>query len=191
MLPSPVAAYESVRRTPRSAGFTLIELLTVIAILAALSGIAFGVVRGVKQRAAIAQAKAELAALSQSLEEYKRQYGDYPQTAASPEKLFQALNGALGPTGATLTNGRRFITAANFRLNDTDPRKADDAANFLVDPWGNAYHYVYFHNTTSGRRGFVLYSLGPDGTEGSTPSTSDGSFDTTASLNADNIYANR
>jgi prepilin-type N-terminal cleavage/methylation domain-containing protein len=170
--------------------FTLIELLTVIAVIAVLAGIAYGVVGAVKQRAAVAQSTAELAVLALALDDYKRAYGDYPQTATTSALLYQALDGKLGPTGAALT-GRRFITVANFHLNDTDVAKVDDTANYLVDPWSNAYRYVYYYSATTGRRGFVLYCLGPDGTDDTAPSATDGTYDATTTHNIDNLYVSR
>jgi len=169
-------------------GFTLIELFTVIAIITVLAGVAFGAIRGAKRQAAIARARAELAVLGQALEEYKRQYGDYPWTAATPAQLYQTLNGKLDPAGAAL-NGRRFITSSQFTLNDPDPARVDDPANFLVDPWGNFYRYVYFHQVSPERRGYVLYSAGPDGAD--TPPNTNGAFNATDPGNADNLYANQ
>ena len=61
-------------------GFTLIELLTVIAILSILSGISFGVIRGVRSAQNSAKAQAELAVLAEALEQYKAGNGDYPWT---------------------------------------------------------------------------------------------------------------
>src|SRR5205807_1520033 len=72
-----------VRRSVGEGGLTLIELMTVMAIITLL--VAFGVaaIQGTKQRAAIARAKSELSLLAQALEDYKRHYGDYPQTGAA------------------------------------------------------------------------------------------------------------
>jgi len=119
--------------------FTLIELLIVIAIIGILSAISLGVVKGVKERAGINRAKAELAILSTALDAYKRQYGDYPQagqsagsdSATSAEgttdanvegtsisaglasvKLFNALAGKLGP--GTSSSKMAEITGKSF-----------------------------------------------------------------------------
>src|SRR5687767_13748057 len=76
------------RRTPafaRRSGFTLVELLTSIAIIAILSAFAIGAVRGAKERANIGRARGDLAALATALEEFKRLYGDYPQTGEFPQ----------------------------------------------------------------------------------------------------------
>ena len=105
--------------------FTLIELLTVIAVLAILTTISIGAVRGAKERASIAQARAELGSLATALEDFKRLYGDYPQlggfsqapaTPSAPTtgpgvstaqaKLFNCLTGVLGPT--KFANGDRI-----------------------------------------------------------------------------------
>ena len=80
----------------RTHAFTLLELLSVMAILLILSGLAFGMIRGTKQRANLARTKAELSHLVQALEEYKRHYGDYPQTGASLANS-QKVTGTAGP----------------------------------------------------------------------------------------------
>src|SRR5512140_2597706 len=71
-----------VRRSLGEGGFTLIELLLVMSIIVALAGFAVVGIVGAQQRAAIARAKSELALLAQALEDFKRHYGDYPQTGA-------------------------------------------------------------------------------------------------------------
>lgn len=87
-------------RTPRAAGFTLLELLTAVAVIAILTTFAVGAIRGAKERANIARARADLAALVTALEEYRRHYGDYPQTG----EFMQAPATPTGVTG-TLPNG--------------------------------------------------------------------------------------
>lgn len=81
-------------------GFTLIEVLTAIAVVAILTSISIGAVRGAKERANIARARSDLAALVTALEEFKRLYGDYPQTG-------EFAQAPATPTGATavLPNG--------------------------------------------------------------------------------------
>ncbi|WP_414664388.1 prepilin-type N-terminal cleavage/methylation domain-containing protein [Horticoccus sp. 23ND18S-11] len=122
-----------VRRQSGGAGFTLLELLTVIAVIAILFTLSVGAIRGVKQRAAIARARAEIAALTQALENYKRHYGDYPQTgnaaqatpivggaigtAQAQALLLNALIGVYGPTSfATRINGPTLIEVSKFVL---------------------------------------------------------------------------
>src|SRR5687768_5553169 len=85
-----------VRRTCRAGAFTLLELLTVIAVLAILATFSIGAIRGAKERANIARARAQLSALATALEEFKRLYGDYPQTG-------EYQQAPVTPTGVTAT----------------------------------------------------------------------------------------
>lgn len=172
-------------------GFTLIELLTVIAIIGILSAITFGIVKGVNERAAIGQARAELGALSQALESYKRQYGDYPWAGRSNASiasssvtesdaqflLFNALAGVLGPK-CDVNNrirGRSFIDVSKFGLlsktENPVPGSGDLVENAFVDPWGRLYYYAYKDpNATPAAAAewkatsYVLICAGPDGT---------------------------
>jgi prepilin-type N-terminal cleavage/methylation domain-containing protein len=118
------------------AAFTLVELLTVIAVLAILTTIGIGAVRGARERANIARARSELASLVTALEEFKRLYGDYPQTgefmqaSATPTatgtgpgvqtaqaKLFNCLTGVFGPrafTNSDRLNGPNLLDVGKF-----------------------------------------------------------------------------
>ncbi len=199
-------------RSSLAAAFTLIELLTVIAIIGILAAITLGVSRGVQERAAISQARSELAALATALEAYKRQYGDYPQTVGTttnnpavpspipnndgPGILFNALVGKRGPTGAQI-NVRPQVDVSNFTLADPSalpsPSGTTQVNNAFVDPWGRRYLYYYKSGTNPAdwtRPGYLLLSVGPDGNLGiSVPSS--GQFTiSNAAQEADNIYAN-
>ena len=147
-----------VRRTSYAGAFTLLELLAVIAVLALLGTFTMGAIRSTRERANVAQAKAQLAALATALEEFKRLYGDYPQTgefqqaAATPTgitatqpngsppgnvaqmKLFNALTGVYGARGfgnADRLNGPNLLEVGKFTLNGSLMN------NFLV-PVSNA-----------------------------------------------------
>ena len=195
-------------RLKRQAGiraFTLIELLTVIAIIAILAAITFGIIKGVNERAAIGQAKTELSSLSLALEAYKLQYGDYPwaasTTTSSGATLYAALNGQAGPKGAAIT-GKKFIEMTKFTVvtaAGATPTDFDAAGNYLVDPWGRQYNYYYkvSPGTAWTAPSYVLYSYGPTiadtgSTEPATakPNTA-GVVDYTNASNLDNVYANR
>ena len=165
----------------RSHAFTLLELLTVVAILALLAAISFGVIRSTKQRANTARAKAELALLVQALEDYKRHYGDYPQTGPSAAtsqrvtgtvgpgantaqaRLFNALIGVYGPSNFnTRLNGPVFVNItkfavevplnnATFAVASGSPPAKQAVNNAFLDPWGNRYLYFYKVATVPGR----------------------------------------
>jgi general secretion pathway protein G len=188
-------------RQAANRAFTLIELLMVIAIIAILAAITFGVVKGVNERAAIGQAKAELASLAQALESYKMQYGDYPQTVAA-DVFLQSLIGKKGPKGADIT-GRTFVEVAKLSLSTTGGDPFVTNTLYLLDPWGRQYNYYY--KATSGwtSPSYVLMSVGPDGylygTSAATAAytsilSTAGAFKTDVATNAgsaDNIYANQ
>jgi prepilin-type N-terminal cleavage/methylation domain-containing protein len=131
----------------RRPGFTLIEVLSVIAVVAILTAISIGAVRGAKERANISRARTELATLATALEEFKRIYGDYPQTgefaqapvaitgitATAPNgtgpgmqfaqvKLFNCLTGVFGARGFTNSDrltGPNLLDVGKFTLNGT------------------------------------------------------------------------
>jgi prepilin-type N-terminal cleavage/methylation domain-containing protein len=198
--------------------FTLIELLTVISIIAILTAIGLKVIKGVKERSSVGLAKVELAALSQALEMYKLQYGDYPQTGRTAATaftapvtavantsvqymLFNALNGKLGPKLAALTNQKFFVDLARFSLFQTESANMPTAAglpveNAFLDPWGQTY--IYYYKTVGGATWtsptYVLFSVGPDGEKADTDINSAGvvNYDsaTMDTKNLDNIYAN-
>jgi len=193
----PPAVCLGARRRQAHGGFTFVELLVVIAIIVTLVAITLGILQGVRRYAGTAHARSDLAVLSQALEQYRRQYGDYPQTADSPEKFYLALTGRLGPTGAALRS-RNLLAAVPVRLQDPD--HPDNLGNYFVDPWDRAYQYVFFtrqDGTASAQRGYVLFSFGqrnstePLPTRAQVvPSTSgaQGGTVSSAAINAKNIY---
>lgn len=224
------------RRARCPSAFTLIELLVVIAIIMILIGLTLGLVQGAKQRANIARAKSELAHLAQALEDYKRHYGDYPQTGAAAHAtaavaaaigttqaealLFNALTGVFGPsrfTAADHLNGPVFVDftrltpeialpTATFAVPTGSPPQKLVVPNSFLDPWGRRYQYYYrtaapvnaagTTNVTNTWQagGYVLYSVGPDGLEATTPARATGLYSgttQTTGTNADNIYADK
>ena len=98
---------------PSTHAFTLIELLAVVSVIVILTGIIFGISKGVMNQQARAKAKAELAMIAQALEEFKLTYGDYPVVAEDDPvttninsmELTKALTGyAYLEPGASLAN---------------------------------------------------------------------------------------
>lgn len=172
-------------------GFTLIELLMVLAVIAILSAITFGISKGVRNAQNRAKAKVELAAISQAIEEYKSRYGDYPlhdaslddypSTAGEPTSsmLLYSLTGrttmtpvpganpdvkhvADSLTDAEVVDRPKFIDLTKFEYAGSD-----DAPEALLDPWGNPYIYWYKWDDADpdawDQFGYHLYSTGPNG----------------------------
>lgn len=181
MFPAPSGAIHN------RAGFTLLELLAVVGIIAILSGLVLGVGRRAIESGKITRAKSELAVLAAALEAYRHSYGDFPQTD-DEARLLQSLLGRRGPLNHTLA-GRAFIETAKFTTAGAlDPFV--DVSAVLIDPWDQPYMYAYKSQTPWTNPVFVLYSIGPDGTDSSTLLTG-GLIDPVPPANADNLYANR
>jgi prepilin-type N-terminal cleavage/methylation domain-containing protein len=169
-------------------GFTLIEVLGVIAIIALLSAVLLGSVRGVQERARYLKAKAELAHLAQGLEEFRRSYGNYPKTVgtvaetvagdASVEDLadanfepgsavlFRCLTGSFA---ANVSTGRVFVELSKLTL-EYPLGVAAVRNNAFLDPWGHRYVYLCRDSSGAPSSGtavtwlpFLLFSAGPDG----------------------------
>ncbi len=145
-----------------SRGFTLIELLAVIVIIGILVGIVIGVGGNVRQKAATARAKAEIAALELSLERYKIDNGDYPNwpgisdsgglytgqpnnyssslintgAAVGQQSLFEQLVGR--PNYTANSTGTQY-----FEVKESQTAQTSAGAGYFVDPFGYAYGYKY------------------------------------------------
>jgi len=129
------------RRNPRRA-FTLIELLLVLVILSVLAAVVVPKFAGRSKQARITAAVTQIEYLETSLALFEIDVGRYPTTQEGLQALVEEPAGVKDWYGSYL--GRRVVPN---------------------DPWGNPYVYKSpgQHNTD----GYDLYSLGPDGQEGS------------------------
>ena len=156
----------------RIRGFTLVEILIVAAIMAVLTTITLPALSGARERTAVFRARGELALVAQALENYRRTYGDYPQTGdfeqAAPDtvqpllsvhaqsKLFNALTGVFGPRAFApedSLNGKRcldpakftleFVPAAGMPIPEGGALRREEVRTSLLDPWGRRYLYYY------------------------------------------------
>ena len=171
-----------------------------MAIMGLLMMLGLGAMQGARSQAAVERTWTELAAISLMLEQYRRDNGDYPQAVGTPQELYQALSGHMGPEGAAM-NGRSCVGSARIVLRD----EAHPAAvgNSFVDPWGREYQYAYFARTrgpSAAERGFVLFSYGARSKSELLPSVDTvvpertgarGGVVSTAPNAAANLYANR
>ena len=175
----------------RQQGFTLIELLMVIAVILILAGITFGISRGVQNAQARTKAKAELATISQAIEQFKSRYGDYPwhqggggDSTDNNKMLLYALTGRMvlaDPSPTDNTTEIEAIEITDEAQIDKNPKFLDDSkfsttkigqlTTNLLDPWGNPYIYWYKWDDNPEAWdvfGFHLYSTGPKGSSADT-----------------------
>jgi prepilin-type N-terminal cleavage/methylation domain-containing protein len=97
--------------------FTLIELLVVIAVIAILAGLLFAAMPAISGARIKSVARAELTQLSTAIEDYKSEYGSYPQDNTNNptlNPLYMELSGMLivaGPSYRSLDGS--YTVAAN------------------------------------------------------------------------------
>jgi len=133
----------------RREGFTLLEVLMVIAILGLLAMLVVPNVMGRGEKAKIDMAKATVAKsgpIAQALKMYRMDVGTYPST----EEGLQAL-----------------VERPDSIPEDSDkwgPEPYIEDPETLKDPWGNEYQYRYPGEFNE--KGYDLWSLGPDGEDG-------------------------
>jgi prepilin-type N-terminal cleavage/methylation domain-containing protein len=158
--------------------FTLVELMVVIVVIGIVGGIIFSGAGYLFEKQAIKQAKVEVEVLKIALDEFKREYGDFPETFDNEDEmasfiLFHSLYGTHQPSLDTETWER--VAVSEFRKNLLPVDKMtletliDDGSekfnfsefdHFLVDPWGEPF--IYQFPRQDGHGGFLLYSKGPD-----------------------------
>ena len=123
----------------RQAGFTLVEMLVVLAIIGLIVGLVGPRVLNYLSDSKVRAARIQIDSFSSALDLYFLDNGRYPSTAEGMGALVQR------PASASAWNGP-------YLKGGLMPK----------DPWGNAYLY-----RSPGQHGqYDLYSLGPDGREG-------------------------
>lgn len=173
-------------------GFTLVELLVVIAIMLILAAIGVGSFSFVQERQAKEKARVQMALLSNAIEEYKLDMGEYPPTADKTGKLS-------GPNGTSTSSilfdylYRDSDRDGTVGIDDTDQKiyvpeldpennkqgwttniPVASATTKITDPWGNEYCYRSAYgspaangtapeNTNTQNPDFDLWSMGKDG----------------------------
>ena len=131
----------TIRSSNKSNGFTLIEVMVVILIIATMAAVVAPTIFGQQETAQIKKAAIDIQQLESALERYKLSTNMLPTTEQGLEAL---------------------VTAPTI---DPIPRTypQDGIIKRLpVDPWNNPY--VLLNPGEIGR--FDIYSLGPDGIEG-------------------------
>jgi len=119
----------------RNSGFTLVELLTVIAIISILAGLIIGLFGYASSKAAESRAIADMQKIKGALEEYRLQYGAYPN-------------------GCGVMTSNSFELVRN-QLTNTMQNPVTDLT--FVDPWGNGYGY-----SNSAKFVYTLWSEGAE-----------------------------
>ena len=159
--PSPMS-----RPSARRSGFTLVELLVVIAVIAILATITFGLFKAANEGRNKSKSRGDIQAISMACQGYRKAYGEFPyctsSTGDSPRRdLLDQLLGrklirfttpgeapqllAFNSTNLPGTNRqqRSFLSFDEITTND-DANIHDPALCFqFVDAWGNPYDYRY------------------------------------------------
>ena len=164
-------------KKPKGA-FTLVELMVVIVVIGIVGGIIFSGAGYLFEKQAIKQAKVEVEVLKIALNEFKREYGDFPETFDNEGEMasFILFHSLYGTHQLSLdTEAWERVEVSEFRKNllpvdkmtletlsedESEKFNFSEFDHFLVDPWGEPY--IYQFPRQDGHRGFLLYSKGPD-----------------------------
>ena len=132
---------KTMKRRCGTSGFTLIELLLVLVILTALAAIVVPKFTRRSQQAKITAAQSDIANLEVAIDAFEVDNGRYPTTEEGLGALVRAPGDLPDWKGPYIKRGI--------------PR----------DPWRN--EYIYRQPGQNNIEGYDLYSLGPDGNDGS------------------------
>ena len=126
----------------RSRGFTLIEIMVVVVIISVLIGLLAPNILGRVDEAKVTAAKADIGTISQALDLYRIDNGQYPTTDQGLQALVEKPGGSPEP--------KRWNPAGYMKKKEL-PK----------DPWGGDYQYLRYPDGS-----FELLSYGADGREG-------------------------
>jgi general secretion pathway protein G len=129
----------------RRAGFTLIEIMAVVVIMGMLMTVLAVGVNGQIQKARIASAGAQINRLEQALDFYQLDNARYPTADQGLSALTQEPSTPPVP---------KNFTPGGYLKNSEQ----------MIDPWGEPFQYRI--PGTQNPHAFDLWSLGPDGLEG-------------------------
>ncbi len=124
-------------------GFTLVEMILVMVILAALAAVVVPKFAGRSKQAKETQAKTQISNMELAIDSYEVDMGEFPRSGNNLQELVNSPSGnnTAAWQGPYLKKG-----------------------GIPLDPWGNAYVYVYPGKNNQGS--YDLYSAGPDGKAG-------------------------
>jgi len=129
----------TIRTQQSRRAFTLVEMLLVVAIIGILAALVIPKIAGTRDRAAKTAVQADInGGIKSALGQYEIDMGSYPRS-------FQDLIQQPG-------------NANNWHGPYMDPPKLP------IDPWG--FPYVYIFPGKVNQNSYDLYSVGPDGKEG-------------------------
>lgn len=161
------------RPSARRSGFTLVELLVVIAVIAILATISFGLFKAANNGRNKSKSMGEIQAIAMASQNYRKTYGDFPCCQSGADERFRrdlldqltgrkvirvvtpgsppTLLGYRDPAlpGGTSRQKRSFLSLGDVTTNNDSQLAAEDwqggnpACREFVDAWGNPYDYRY------------------------------------------------
>lgn len=137
-------------------GFTLIEMLVTITIIVILAGLTVGGFKFVTTKQANEQAKIQISLISNALEEYKLDKGEYPPGTNSTTPLYKALYF----DGVQDDGSKIYLPELDPVNNKQGWTEGTGADVKIIDPWGVEYIY---RNPPTVNPDFDLLSKGQDG----------------------------
>jgi len=143
----------------RTKGFTLIEMLVTVTIIIILMGLSVGGFQFVTQKQANSQAEIQVKLLSNALEEYKLDNGNYPP-AGNSNSLFTLLY----YNGANATPQEKiYVSQLDPVTNKQGWTEGTGAGVKIIDPWGAEYIYRVGSDPLAKNPDFDIISKGKDG----------------------------